>query len=72
MQLAKQDMCQGTGHYFSLFWAMECPYGVACWGCQGCGWNLFLDFWGHLGAQYERDTRVTDFLGAVSGLRHTF
>lgn len=49
MRLADKDMCNGTGHYFSLFWAMECPHGVPCQGCQGCGYDLFLKIWETVG-----------------------
>ena len=58
MKLSEQNMCQGTRNYFSLFWAMECPGGVACWGCQGCGWDLFCEFWGRLGREYAHDRGV--------------
>jgi len=49
MKLSDKNLCGGTGHYFSLFWAMECPNGIGCYGCQGCGWDLFVEMWRVIG-----------------------
>lgn len=56
MRIADRDMCGGARWYFSMFWAMECPGGVACTGCAGCYWDVFLDFWKDLGGWYRSDT----------------
>lgn len=42
MRIADKNMCDGTGWYFSLFWAMECPGGVPCGGCTECHGDSLL------------------------------
>lgn len=44
--MTKQNMCDGTGVYFSMLWAQDMP----CWGCAGCWFSRWVDMWRNLGA----------------------